>query len=49
MIVTPVAPSPASSARSIGAAPRQRGRSDAWTLMQPWRGHPSTSPGRISP
>jgi len=35
MIVTPVSASPASSARWIGAAPRQRGRIEAWTLMQP--------------
>jgi len=35
MIVTPVTSSPASIARWIGAAPRQRGSSDAWTLMQP--------------
>ena len=32
MIVTPVSSSPASIARSIGAAPRQRGSSDGWTL-----------------
>ncbi len=29
---TPVASSPAMIARSIGAAPRQRGNSDGWTL-----------------
>ena len=32
MIETPVSASPAMIARSIGAAPRQRGRSDEWTL-----------------
>ena len=34
MIVTPVSASPAMIARSTGAAPRQRGRSDGWTLSQ---------------
>ena len=34
MIVTPVSASPAMSARSTGAAPRQRGSSDGWTLSQ---------------
>ena len=38
MIVTPVSASPASSARWIGAAPRQRGSSEACTLRQPRRG-----------
>ncbi len=38
MIVTPVSISPARMARSIGAAPRQRGNSEAWTLKQPSRG-----------
>jgi hypothetical protein len=32
MIVTPVVASPAIRARSIGAAPRQRGISDGWTF-----------------
>ncbi len=32
MIETPVRPSPAMIARSIGAAPRQRGSSEGWTL-----------------
>ena len=32
MIETPVSASPAMIARSIGAAPRQRGSSDGWTL-----------------
>jgi len=49
MMVMPVTSSPASMARWIGAAPRQRGRSDAWTLRQPWRGRSSTSCGRIRP
>ena len=34
MIVTPVSSSPAISARSTGAAPRQRGRSDGCTFSQ---------------
>jgi hypothetical protein len=38
MMLTPVSVSPASIARGIGAAPRQRGSSEACTLMQPWRG-----------
>ena len=32
MIDTPVVESPAMIARSIGAAPRQRGSSEGWTL-----------------
>ena len=32
MIETPLSSSPAMIARSIGAAPRQRGNSDGWTL-----------------
>ena len=32
MIETPVVASPAMIARSIGAAPRQRGSSEGWTL-----------------
>ena len=32
MIATPVSSSPAMIARSIGAAPRQRGKSDGWTF-----------------
>ena len=47
--VTPLLASPASMARSIGAAPRQRGSTEACTLMQPWRGIASTAGGRISP
>ena len=38
MIVTPVSRSPAITARCTGAAPRYRGRSDAWTLIMPSRG-----------
>jgi hypothetical protein len=49
MIVIPVCVSPASIARWIGAAPRQRGSSEAWMLMQPRRGTVSTHCGRISP
>ena len=37
MIVTPVSVSPAMIARSTGAAPRQRGSSDGWTLSHRWR------------
>jgi hypothetical protein len=33
-IVTPVSTSPARMARSTGAAPRQRGSSDGWTLRK---------------
>ena len=47
--VTPVAASPASIARWIGAAPRQRGRSDPWTLRQPWRGASRIAFGRMRP
>ena len=47
--VTPVSASPASIARWIGAAPRQRGRSEAWMLMQPSGGSASTQGGRIRP
>ena len=35
MMVTPLTSSPARIARWIGAAPRHRGSSEAWTLMQP--------------
>ena len=38
-MVTPVTSSPASIARWIGAAPRQRGSSEAWMLRQPCRGN----------
>ena len=47
MIVTPVSESPAMSARSTGAAPRQRGRSDGWTLSHSRSA--STSSGTIKP
>ena len=36
MIVTPVPASPAMIARSTGAAPRQRGNNDGWTLKITW-------------
>ena len=49
MMVTPVSASPASSARSIGAAPRQRGSSEAWTLRQPRRGAASTAARQDQP
>ena len=35
MTMTPVSASPAMMARAIGAAPRQRGSSEAWRLRQP--------------
>ena len=38
MMVTPLSASPAMMARLIGAAPRQRGKSEACTLKQPSRG-----------
>ena len=41
--------SPASIARWIGAAPRQRGSSDAWMFRQPWRGSASSHGGRMRP
>jgi len=46
---TPVTLSPAMIARWIGAAPRQRGRSEPCRLKLPKRGASSTSPGRIWP
>src|SRR5262245_15847696 len=49
MIEMPVSGSPASSVRWIGAAPRQRGRSEAWMLIAPRRGISSTACGRIRP
>ena len=49
MMVTPVCASPASIARWMGAAPRQRGSSEAWMLRQPRRGRSSTHCGRIRP
>jgi hypothetical protein len=35
IVDTPVVRSPAAIAAWIGAAPRQRGKSEAWRLMQP--------------
>ena len=49
MRVTPVAASPASNARWIGAAPRHRGNNEACTLKHPSRGMASTAGGRINP
>ena len=49
MMVTPLISSPARIARWIGAAPRQRGSSEAWTLMQPALGASRIGLGRISP
>ena len=49
MMQTPVSRSPAITARWIGAAPRQRGRSEAWTFRQPRAGAASTGGGRIRP
>ena len=46
---TPVSVSPAWIARWIGAAPRQRGSSEACTFQQPRRGMASTLRGRIRP
>jgi len=40
---------PRLAARWIGAAPRQRGNSEAWMLRQPRRGMSSTACGRIRP
>ena len=45
----PVFSSPAMIARWIGAAPRQRGRSEAWMFKHPSRGASSTACGRIRP
>ena len=47
--VIPVSSSPARRARWIGAAPRQRGRSEACTLMHPCRGQARIAAGRMSP
>ena len=41
MMPTPVSASPASMARWMGAAPRQRGSSEAWMFRQPNRGRSS--------
>ncbi len=42
MIITPVSASPAMIARWMGAAPRQRGSSEAWMFQHPSRGASST-------
>ena len=47
--VTPVSASPAMMARLIGAAPRQRGNSEACRLKQPSGGASRIGFGRISP
>jgi len=33
----------------MGAAPRQRGSREAWTLIAPWRGTSRSACGKISP
>ena len=48
-VVIPVSRSPRMIAHAIGAAPRYRGSSDAWTLMDPRGGTSSTAGGRICP
>ena len=45
-MLTPVMRSPARIARWIGAAPRQRGRSDAWMLKQPSARREQRRPGQ---
>ena len=45
----PVSASPARIAAEIGAAPRWRGNSEAWTFRQPSGGRSSTSRRRIRP
>ena len=49
MMVTPLSASPARIAAWIGAAPRQRGSSEAWMFRQPRLGASSIGRGRISP
>ncbi len=49
MIVTPDTSSPASTARWIGAAPRQRGNNEAWMFRQPSDGMSSTACGSNNP
>ena len=49
MMVMPVCASPASTARWIGAAPRQRGNNEPWMFRQPRRGSASVQGGRIRP
>ena len=47
--MTPVSASPAMTARWIGAAPRQRGSSEAWPLRQPCLGASSAACGNSRP
>ena len=49
MTATPVSLSPAMMARWIGAAPRQRGSSEAWMLKHPASGISRIERGRIMP
>ena len=49
IVVTPVTGSPAAIAAWIGAAPRQRGRSEAWRLTQPSRGSSRRARGKSCP
>ena len=49
MMETPVSASPSSTAHWMGAAPRYLGRSDAWTLMEPYFGTSRSFWGRIWP
>ena len=49
MIETPVSASPARIERWMGAAPRQRGRSEACTFTHPAGAIVSTSSGRMQP
>ena len=49
MMETPVSASPARIARWMGAAPRQRGRSEACTFTHPAGAIASTSSGRMQP
>ena len=49
MMHTPASSSPERIARSIGAAPRQRGSSEACTFRQPCAGMDSTSAGSSMP
>ena len=49
MIVMPLCVSPASIARWMGAAPRQRGNNEAWMLMQPRGGNARMACGKIKP
>ena len=47
--MTPVSASPAMIARWMGAAPRQRGSSEAWPFQQPSGTASRMACGRISP